>query len=334
MTEQFDTQNISVGVVGLGLMGTSIVISLLIAGHKVIGIAPLPGEKEIASANIKDQLMLCEKDGLLTNPPESYLLSLIVSDNYELLNNCSLVLECVVENVEIKEAVYKNIIPFINSDTIIGSNTSAVPVSMLQQYVTYPERFIGIHWAEPAFATRFMEIICGSQTSVQTAEWVFKLAHNWGKEPTILKKDIRGFIANRLMYAVYREALHLVENGKATIEDTDKAFRYDVGSWMTLMGVFRRMDFLGLNNYWEIFKNLLPELNNSNEVSELMQHLVDTNALGIRNGKGLYEYTIDEAKDWEEAFASFNRDIYQLASMYPSKSVDIILQEQKVNNQL
>lgn len=317
MTEQLDTQNISVGVVGLGLMGTSIAVSLLIAGHRVIGIAPVPGEKEEAPENIKDQLTLCEKDGLLTKPPESYLLSLIISDNYELLNNCKLVLECVVEDVEIKETVYKNIIPFINADTIIGSNTSAVPISLLQQYVTHPERFIGIHWAEPAFATRFMEIICGSQTSIQTAEWVFDLAHYWGKEPTILKKDIRGFITNRLMYAAYREALHLVENGEATIEDTDKAFRYDAGSWITLMGIFRRMDFLGLNDYWQICNHILPELNNSNEVPELMQHLVDIKATGVRNGKGLYEYTVDEAKDWEEAFASFNRDIYQLASLYP-----------------
>lgn len=334
MTKQFDNQEISVGVVGLGLMGTSIAVALLIAGHKVIGIAPMPGEKEKASFHIKDQLKLCEKDGLLTKSWEIYLSSLIITDNYKLLNDCNLVLECVVESVEIKESVYKNIVPFINSDTIIGSNTSAVPISLLQQYVTYPERFIGIHWAEPAFATRFMEIICGSKTSIQTAEWVFKLANNWGKEPTILKKDIRGFITNRLMYAVYREALHLVENGEATIEDTDKAFRYDAGSWMTLMGVFRRMDFLGLSDYWRIFKNLMPGLNNSDEVPKLMQHLVDINALGIRNGKGLYEYSIEEANDWEEAFTSFNKDIYQLASMYPSKPVDILLQEQRVSSQL
>lgn len=324
MTEQFNTRNITIGVVGLGLMGSSIVVSLLLAGHQVIAIAPIPGEKEISPSRINDQLTLCAKDGLLTKSHNSYLSSLTISDDYKRLNDCSLVLECVIEKVEIKESVYKNIITCIRPDAIIGSNTSAVPISVLQQYVTYPERFIGIHWAEPAFATRFMEIICGSQTSIQTAEWVFKLAHHWGKEPTILKKDIRGFITNRLMYAVYREALHLVENGEATIEDADKAFRYDTGSWMTLMGIFRRMDFLGLKDYSVIFKNIFPRLSNDKEVPSLMQNLVDISASGTRSGKGLYDYTMEDAKNWEEAFVSFNRDIYQLASLYPSKPVNIL----------
>lgn len=327
MTEQFDIRGISVGVVGLGLMGSSIVVSLLLAGHRVIGIAPVTGEKEKALLHIKDQLAICEKDGLLMKSCDSYLLGLIISDDYKELNDCSLVLECVLEEVEIKKSVYRNIVSSVQPDAIIGSNTSAVPITVLQQYVTCPERFIGIHWAEPAFATRFMEIICGSQTSAQTAEWVSKLAHYWGKEPTVLKKDIRGFIANRLMYAVYREALHLIEEGQATLEDTDKAFRYDVGSWITLMGIFRRMDSLGLSDYSVIFKNILPQLSNENEVPALMQHLVDINACGIRNGKGLYNYTEEEAKNWEKAFASFSRDIYQLALMYPSKPINLLCKE-------
>ncbi len=322
MDEEFNTRNVTIGVVGLGVMGSSIVVSLLLAGHKVIGIAPVSNEKEMALLHIKGQLKLCEKDGLSTKSCSDYLLSLIISDDYKELNDCSLVLECVLEKVEIKESVYKKIVSSVKDQTIIGSNTSAVPISVLQQYVTYPERFIGIHWAEPAFATRFMEIICGSQTSNQTAEWVFKLACYWGKEPTLLKTDIRGFIANRLMYAVYREALNLVENGKATIEDADKAIRYDAGSWMTLMGVFRRMDFIGLSDYSTTFKNIFPELSNNDDVPQLMQHLVNINANGIRNGKGLYNYTEEDAKNWEEAFAAFNRDIYQLALMYPSGSVN------------
>ncbi len=327
MDVEFNTGNVTIGVVGLGLMGSSIVVSLLLAGHKVIGIAPISNEKEMALLNIRNQLTLCEKDGLLSKSCSDYLLFLIISEDYKKLIDCSLVLECVLEKVEIKESVYKKIISCVSADTIIGSNTSAVPISVLQQYVTYPKRFIGIHWAEPAFATRFMEIIYGSQTSIQTAEWVFKLAHYWGKEPTLLKKDIRGFIANRLMYAVYREALNLVENGKVTVEDADKAIRYDAGSWMTLMGVYRRMDFIGLKDYSTIFKNIFPELCNSDDVPPLMQHLININASGVRNGKGLYDYTQEEAKNWEEAFASFNKDIYQLASTYPFKPLNILCEE-------
>lgn len=322
MKELFDTRNITVGVVGLGLMGSSIAVSLLLSGHKVIAIAPIPGEKEAATLRIKNELILCAEDGLLRKPVDNYQLSLKVSDDYEKLSDCNLVLECVIENVNIKSMVYKKIENAIKSDAIIGTNTSAIPISSLQRFITYPERFIGIHWSEPAYVTRFMEITCGEKTSIRTAKQVYELAQLWGKEPTVLKKDIRGFITNRLMYAVYRESLSLVESGEATLEDVDKAFRYDAGSWMMLMGIFRRMDYLGLKDFEVIFKNIFPELCNNDQIPAFMQGLVEMNASGTRNHKGLYDYTVEEAKNWDEAFAAFNKDIFKLASLYPSEPLD------------
>jgi 3-hydroxybutyryl-CoA dehydrogenase len=170
--------------------------------------------------------------------------------------------------------------------------------------------------------TRFLEITCGDKTAPGKAEWVFSLAHHWDKEPTILRKDIRGFVTNRLMYAVYREALSLIKNREATIEDTDKAFRYDAGSWMTLMGIFRRMDFVGLKDNAEIIKNIFPKLNNDNEIPDIMQRMIDEKARGTKTSTGFYNYTEEEAKKWEENFALFNRDIYELAAKYPSDIID------------
>ncbi|MEO5997694.1 MAG: 3-hydroxyacyl-CoA dehydrogenase family protein, partial [Chitinophagaceae bacterium] len=310
-----------IGIVGLGLMGSSIIASLLAVGHQVKAIAALPDEKEIAAIRIKDQLLHCEKCNLLIEPVEYYLSTLIISDDYRELNNCSLVIECIIEDIEIKERVFKKIVASVNSDAIIASNTSSLPISILQRFIEYPERFIGIHWAEPAFATRFLEIICGEVTSTLTADRVFELAHLWGKEPTLLKKDIRGFITNRLMYSVYREALSLVESGGATIEDADKAFRYDAGSWMTLMGIFRRMDFMGLRDHLVILKTLIPLLSNMDEVPQTLQHLIAADARGIQNFNGFYNYTKEEAKYWDETFASFNEDIYRLAALYPSENI-------------
>src|SRR5690606_23200026 len=128
--------------------------------------------------------------------------------------------------------VYERIAASIRRDAIIATNTSAIPISELQQFVPHPERFLGIHWAEPAYMTRFLEVTCGQETDLRVAEYVVSLGYTWGKEPTLLKKDIRGFITNRLMYAVYREALSLVEDGAITLEDADKAFRYDAGAWV------------------------------------------------------------------------------------------------------
>jgi 3-hydroxybutyryl-CoA dehydrogenase len=318
MNNNAELKTIEVGVVGLGLMGSSIIVSLLLAGHPVKAIAPIPEDMKMASSRIREQLIHCRKSGLLNGSVDHYESMLEITQDYGQLKNCDLVFECVIEDIAIKASVYNEIAKEVRTDAIIATNTSAIAISILQQLVPNPERFIGIHWAEPAYATRFMEITCGTETRLDYAEQIFDMAHHWGKEPTLLRKDIRGFITNRLMYAVYREIFHLVGQGHVTIEDVDKAFRYDTGSWITLMGVLRRMDFVGLADSTEILKNIFPTLCNADKVPPLMQKMVDNNARGTQNLIGLYTYTSKEAKEWEDAFAMFNKDIYQLASFYPA----------------
>ncbi len=314
-------EEISVGVVGLGLMGSSIVAALLVAGHRVIAVAPLLSDMETAPHRIEDQLYHCQQVNLLTRPLAEYRGRLVVSADYAPLAGCRLVLECVVESIDIKRAVYAKIEQAVASDAVIASNTSAIPISLLQQCVGQPDRFLGIHWAEPAYMTRFLEITCGHQTAATYADWVFTLAHSWNKEPTLLRKDIRGFVTNRLMYAVYREAFQAIESKQATLDDIDKALRYDAGSWMTLMGIFRRLDYLGISDYARIFATIFPQLSNEDRVPLIMQRLIDTRAKGTQSVKGLYDYSPDEARHWEEAFARFNQDIYELATQYPSPAL-------------
>jgi 3-hydroxybutyryl-CoA dehydrogenase len=319
--QALNLSEIYVGVVGLGLMGSSIVAALLIAGHPVVAIAPISDDAKGAVGRIHQQLDYCLQAGVITKSPEYYFDRLIVSEDYLHLANCAVVIECVIEKIEIKASVYSKITEVVTSRAIIGSNTSALPISVLQKHVLHPERFVGIHWAEPAFMTRFLEITCGEHTGREEADLIFELAHYWGKEPTLLRKDIRGFITNRLMYAVYREIFHVLESGKASQEDVDKAFRYDAGSWMTLMGIFRRMDYSGLPDYALIFEKVFPRLSNSTEVPLRMQEMVAHAARGVHNGKGLYSYGQGEAGQWDEAFASFNNDIRQLASEYSASKV-------------
>ncbi len=319
-----DPADITAGVIGLGLMGSSIVVSLLISGHDVMAIAPMPDDLEGAPERIRSHLAHCEKSGLLQKPMEAYLDQLVISDNYQELADCQLVMECVIESKSIKAEVYSKVEAVVSRNAVIASNTSAIPISELQTFLLYPDRFLGIHWAEPSYLTRFLEITCGKQTAASFADRIFQLAHHWGKEPTLLRKDIRGFVTNRLMYSVYREGFSLVEKGAATMEDIDKAFRYDAGSWMTLMGIFRRMDFLGLKDYPEIFKNIFPTLSNAEHVPAIMQKMIDNKLKGTQTVGGLYEYTPEDARKLEEAYASFNEEIYKLAKMYPSENTQPI----------
>lgn len=317
MKNNISTSEIVVGVVGLGLMGSSVATALLISGHRVKAIAPLSADMQFAHRRLADQLAHCERAGLLSEKRDFYERRVTVSEDYSQLSSCRVVLECVVEDIDTKAVVYKKITDVVTCDAIIASNTSAIPISDLQRHVKNPDRFLGIHWAEPAYMTRFLEITCGQKTSAKYATWVFDLAHEWGKEPTLLRKDIRGFVTNRLMYAIYREMFAVIANGHATIEDVDKAFRYDVGSWITLMGIFRRMDYLGLNDLQRTFENLFPLLCNDTDVPTVMKHIVAKELKGTQDAGGLYEYTHAEAKAWGEAFARFNEDIYKLAARYP-----------------
>ncbi|MEX2512458.1 MAG: 3-hydroxyacyl-CoA dehydrogenase family protein [Cyclobacteriaceae bacterium] len=314
MIYAIDLPEIDTGVVGLGLMGTSIAVALCIAGHPVKAVAPIKNELEGARKTTLHLLSHAEESGLLKMPISQYFSHISFSEDYGILKECKLVQECVVENQEIKAKVYRKIIEHTRENTMISSNTSAIPISILQELIPNPGRFLGIHWAEPAYLTRFMEITKGNKTDDRLANWVYELAHLWGKEPTFLQKDIRGFVTNRLMYAVYREIFHLVASGETTIEDADKAFRYDAGSWMTFMGIFERMDQLGLSDYREVFKRVFPQLGNSTKVPELMQEMVRIKAKGIHNGKGLHPYGQGEGMAWEKSFVAFNREIYQLAT--------------------
>lgn len=309
-----------VGLVGLGLMGSSITTAFAVSGYKVIAVAPVAQDLAHAPGYLKEQLIRAETLGILEHPVDYYLDRITLTEDYSALQDCSLVLECVIEDRNIKSDIYRKIEAQVSETTIIGTNTSAIPISSLQQYLRIPDRFMGIHWAEPAYATRFLEITCGSKTDLRKAQWVSEWAEDWNKEPTLLQKDIRGFITNRLMYAVYREALNIHEKGEATLKDLDKAARYDMGSWVPVMGIFRRMDYMGIANEGEMVKKLLPLLSAATHRPSIMQPMVDQKLRGIHSGAGMYSYTQEEAAQWKQAFNRFNRDMYFLSDKYSKKT--------------
>lgn len=324
MSEQnqtIDPGSISVGVVGLGLMGCSIATCFLIAGHRVIAIAPIENDLQHAEKRITDHLVKSKTEGLTPSTPETLLKNLTITMDYTVLKDCALVVECTLEDQAIKKSVYEKIESVIRSDALLTSNTSAIPISILQKLTKHPERFFGLHWAEPSHTTRFLEIICGELSDQSKGEYLYDLSHHWGKEPTLVRKDIRGFITNRLMYAMYREAFYLVENGYATVEDVDRACRNNAGYWMTLVGVFRWMDLTGVPAYHTVMKDLFPTLNNQTTVPKLIDDIVKAGGKGVSNAHGFHSYTPEEAKLWEETFKEFSYEIRKLALKYPADVV-------------
>lgn len=305
-------------------MGTSIAAALLINGQKIVAVAPIDSELDKAAPNrIKHALEECYREGLTTKKSDEFLENIIFTSHYTDLKKCWLVMECVFENLAIKQKIFNKIEANVSDEVIITSNTSAMPISMLQNCLRVPERFFGMHWAEPSYTSPFLEIVCGEKSPVEIGEQLHDIAKEWGKEPTLVRKDIRGFITNRIMYAMYREAFHLVENGYATVADVDRACKNDGGQWMAFCGLFRYMDLTGLQAYHAVMKDLFPELSNQKTVPKLIDDIAKAGGNGVFNGKGFYEYTPDEAKKWEETFSKFSFDIHRLSSQYSKKVATI-----------
>jgi 3-hydroxybutyryl-CoA dehydrogenase len=219
------------GVVGLGTMGFSIAACLLTRHHPTIAIATNEHEKATTQARMREYLQTlgCAENVDL----------LEMAEDYSALADCELVVESVVENAGIKRQVIAKIEATVSEKALIASNTSALPISELQQEAAHPERVLGMHWALPAPQSRLVEIICGTQTSLESAERAIAWAKRWGKETALVRKDVPGFVGNRIMYAMIREACHLVESGVATPADVDAILRHDIGAWIGFGGLFR-----------------------------------------------------------------------------------------------
>jgi len=318
-----------VGVVGLGLMGSSIAATLLMQGYKVVALAPQASDLELAPRRIQHALEQSFKQGIHKHDVKQLESNVLYTKDYADLHNCFFISECVIENVAVKKTVYASIESSVSDNAIITTNTSAIPITILQETVARPERFLGMHWAEPAFTTPFLEITCGAKTDVDVAEKLYAIASKWGKEPTLLRKDIRGFITNRLMYAMFREGFNLVENGYASIEDIDRACRNDAGHWMTFCGMFRFMDLTGLQAYYHVIKDLFPTLSNQTETPKLIEAIAKEGGNGVANGRGFYKYSKEEAAAWEKAFEEFSYDINSLASKYPIDLVEKRLEKKQ-----
>jgi 3-hydroxybutyryl-CoA dehydrogenase len=173
-----------------------------------------------------------------------------------------------------------------------------------------------MHWGEPAEIMRYLEIIPGKQTSAETIGLTRRLGEACGKEPSILNVDIRGFVSNRMMYAMMREAFYLVESGVADLETVDRSFRNDIGWWATIAGPFRWMDLTGIPAYATVAEGLFPKLCNARSVSKVIGDVVASGAKGISNAKGFYKYSKPSAAKWERAWVDFTYDIAALVRKY------------------
>jgi 3-hydroxybutyryl-CoA dehydrogenase len=314
---------LTIGVVGMGEMGATIAACLLAGGCFVAALAPGEDERRSAKRRVGRFLKRLEDAGELKLPAKQLLRRLKVSREYSVLRDCRLVIESVIEELEIKRGVIRRIEEQVSAATLIGTNTSTLSVTSVQEGARDAGRVLGLHWISSSPFVRGVELMPGAETRPASVEEAAALVRDWEMQPIIARQDSPGFIGNRIYYAMLREAFHIVEAGIATPEDVDKTLRNGMGSWLPFAGLFGYLDLNGLQPYPAIMDYLFPQLSAATEAPHLLRELVAEGANGVSNGRGIYQYTPAQAKKRARDFENFRRDVLKLVREYsPTREGD------------
>jgi 3-hydroxybutyryl-CoA dehydrogenase len=307
-----------VAVVGLGLLGRGIAACFLGHGFQVVALSRQ--EQRLVEARGHIELMvgeLVDRAGFDPRLREEWAGRATFTTDFAALKGCSMVVESVLEDLAVKHQTFEQIEAVVDAETLLASNSSAIPISWLQRGRKHPERLLGMHWAEPAHATRFLELVRGEQTTEATLQKAMALARKLGKDPSLCQKEIPGFIVNRIGYAMYREALNLLESGVADVATIDRSMRNALGLWATLCGPFRWMDLTGGPElYFKAMEPVVPTLSKADAPTAHMRQLAESGARGILNGRGFYNYTPEEARRWEELYRQHAWRVTQMQNEY------------------
>jgi 3-hydroxybutyryl-CoA dehydrogenase len=205
----------------------------------------------------------------------------------EALDRAELVVETIVEELGPKRELLQRAEEVAAPDAILTTNTSSLPLAPLAAALRRPERFAGLHWLNPPELVELVEVVGAEATAPGTIDALVDWMRQLGKEPVVVRRDVPGFVANRLQYALLREAYALVDEGVASFEDVDRAVVHGLGSRWAAIGPFETTDLAGLDVHAAVAANLWPELANGSEPSPTIARLLETGALGVKNGRGL-----------------------------------------------
>jgi 3-hydroxybutyryl-CoA dehydrogenase len=205
----------------------------------------------------------------------------------EALEGAELVVETIVEELAPKRELLIRAEELAAPDAILTTNTSSLPLAPLAEALRRPGRFAGLHWLNPPELVELVEVVGAEETAPETLNTLVDWMTQLGKAPVVVRRDVPGFVANRLQYALLREAYALVDAGVASFEDVDRAVVHGLGSRWAAIGPFETMDLAGLDVHAAVAANLWPELASGSEPSPTIVQVLATGALGVKNGRGL-----------------------------------------------
>lgn len=277
-----------VGICGAGTMGRGIAIAALAAGHSVVLFDAIVTVLASSESNIANQLAKTVEKGKMSSEDRDACLSrLTTSTLIDGLASCDLVIEAIVENLEIKHALFESLERSCSTSTILASNTSSISITALASCLQLPERFVGLHFFNPANIMKLVEVVRGTRTNDATVQACVEFAKGLGKTP-VVAKDVPGFIVNRVARNYYNEAQRVVMENVASIPQVDTLMK----SLGFKMGPFELMDLIGVDVNLDVTKTMYAGYFNEPRFnpSLLQQQYVDAGLHGRKTKKGFYDH--------------------------------------------
>lgn len=276
-----------IGIVGAGTMGLGIAQISAMAGYKTILYDLDQSVLDKAQQSIEKNLNKGIEKGKVTEKTKATALeNLTLTTDIKQLS-CDFIIEAIVEKLEIKQTVFKQLEEINDDSTILSSNTSSIPITQIGAGLSIPERFVGMHFFNPAHIMKLVEVISGASTDNGVAQVTKQLAEKLGKV-AVMANDSPGFIVNRVARHFYVESLKVLEEGVADVETIDKL----IESSGFKMGPFKLMDLIGVDTNFSVTTSMFNSFHQDSKFrpSRIQQQKVDAGHHGRKTGKGFYDY--------------------------------------------
>lgn len=282
-------------ICGAGMMGKNIAFVFASNPNFKVGVYDLyPTDVEAGIRTNTKQLL---DKGVLTEEELADRLSRIsftTDIDSELVSSADFVIEAVFEDMQVKRKTFAKLEARCRPETIFCTNSSVMSPSEISRDLTYRERFVGTHFWNPGHLIPLVEVIKSDASSDDVAQTVMDVLASVGKEPVLCKKDVPGFIANRMQHALWREAISIVERGIADAATVDKAVKYSFGLRLPQLAPMENADMVGTDLTYNIHDYILKDLEDSHEPSPLLKQLRDEGKLGFKTGEGFQTWTAEE----------------------------------------
>ncbi len=282
----------TVAVLGLGTMGHGIAQTFAAAGYAVRGFDDHPAARASCKDRIRTSLEAFVGAELLNaNQIEPILARITVCDTeVDAVEPAEFITEAVKEDLTAKQELFARLESVISPQAILASNSSTFPISQSGSRLQHPERAIVTHWFNPPQIVPLVEVVPGPRTAEETTTTTMHLMRKIGKLALHLRKELPGFLVNRVQIAIMREVWDLLDQGVASAEEIDAALSGSVGFRLAALGPLEVHDFGGLDIQTTVYRNLAPVIRSDAEIPQMVQDIVAKGHYGPKTGKGFHEY--------------------------------------------